>query len=196
MEFWLYAELENNEELIKFLQKEESRKQQGYPILFEVDYALDVCRRKCSSFMEIYDNDPDSMIAPKMLKKIQLMRKAQIILYGILNLYSKAVKLALECSDITLAQDYANKPLEHKTKKKLWMKIAKYLFKAQNPQDNDRMTEMGTMARRNTITQNKREINVEEALKIIRNYNVLKVQDLLHLFPQDAKVEEMKQHLC
>ena len=61
------------------------------------------------------------------------MKKAQIKLYGILNLYSKAVKLALECKDIELAQEYANKPSELKIKKKLWMKIAKYLFNYQNP---------------------------------------------------------------
>jgi len=45
-------------------------------------------------------------------------------LYGILNLYSKAVKLALECDKIDLAQQYANKPEDVKIKKKLWMKIA------------------------------------------------------------------------
>jgi len=47
MEFWLYAESENSEQIINFLIKEESRRQ---PILFEVDYALDVCRRKCEEF--------------------------------------------------------------------------------------------------------------------------------------------------
>lgn len=50
MEFWLFAEQENSEEIIRFLIKEESRKQAGHPILFEVDYALDVCRRKCEEF--------------------------------------------------------------------------------------------------------------------------------------------------
>jgi hypothetical protein len=39
----------------------------------------------------------------KIQAKIQTMKKAQIKLYGILNLYSKAVKLALECKDIDLA---------------------------------------------------------------------------------------------
>jgi hypothetical protein len=37
------------------------------------------------------------------MNKINTMKKAQIKLYGILNLYSKAVKLALECKDIELA---------------------------------------------------------------------------------------------
>jgi len=56
------------------------------------------------------------------------MKKAQIILYAILGLYDKAVKLALEIDDIDMAKDYANKPNDTKMKKKLWMKIAKYLF--------------------------------------------------------------------
>lgn len=36
------------------------------------------------------------------------MSKAQIILFGILNVYSKAVELALECDDVDVAKDYAN----------------------------------------------------------------------------------------
>lgn len=60
-----------------------------------------------------------------MIKKI---KKAQIILYAILGLHDKAVKLSLECNDINMAKEYANKPLDKKLKKKLWMKIAKHLF--------------------------------------------------------------------
>lgn len=69
-------------------------------------------------------------------KKLKLLQKAQIILYGILNLYSKAVKLALNCRDIELAKEYANKPSDAKTKKKLWMKIARYLFRAGKEADD------------------------------------------------------------
>jgi hypothetical protein len=135
MEFWLFAEHENSEEILRFLKQVESRKDAGYPVLFEVDYALDVCRRKAEEFQEIYDAEemPGSTRGGKILAKINTMKKAQIKLYGILNLYSKAVKLALECKDIELAQEYANKPSELKIKKKLWMKIAKYLFNYQNP---------------------------------------------------------------
>lgn len=62
----------------------------------------------------------------------QKMKRAQIILYGILGLYDKAVKLSLECRDIDMAKDYANKPSDKKLKKKLWMKIAKFLFNYQS----------------------------------------------------------------
>jgi hypothetical protein len=45
-----------------------------------------------------------------------------------LGLFDKAVKLSLECRDIDMAKSYAEKPHDKKLKKKLWMKIAKYLF--------------------------------------------------------------------
>jgi len=60
--------------------------------------------------------------------KILVMKKAQIVIYAILNHYDKAVKIALECNDVNMAKQYANKPEDKKLKKKLWMKIAKYLF--------------------------------------------------------------------
>lgn len=60
------------------------------------------------------------------------LKRAQIILYAILGLFDKAVKMSLACHDIDMAKDYANKPTEKKMKKKLWMKIAKYLFNYQS----------------------------------------------------------------
>ena len=45
----------------------------------------------------------------KLMKKINCLRRAQIILYGILNVHSKSVELALICNDTTLAKIYANK---------------------------------------------------------------------------------------
>ena len=99
-------------------------------------------------------------------------------------MYSKAVKLALNSRDIELAKEYANKPADAKTKKKLWMKIARYLFRAGKEADDRDAGGSGA-------TESKK-VNVEEALKIIRDVNVLKVEDLLDLFPEKAKVEEMK----
>jgi len=75
------------------------------------------------------------------------MKEAQIIIYAILEHFDKAVKLALECKEIKFVRDrYRNEPLSpvelakryadkppddddgQKLRKKLWMKIAKYLF--------------------------------------------------------------------
>jgi hypothetical protein len=41
-------------------------------------------------------------------RKILNFKKAQIILYGIMGVYGKAVELALDCGDYELARDYAN----------------------------------------------------------------------------------------
>lgn len=113
----------------------------------------------------------------KLKKKILNMKKAQIILFGILNVHSKAVELALDCNDQELARDYANKPMDKKVQRDLWMKIAEHLFKS----DKDGAT---------------REISVQKALDFIRINSKLKVEDLLEKFPKEAKVEEMKEHLC
>ncbi len=61
-------------------------------------------------------------------RQILILKKAQIVLYGILGLFDKSVKMSLACKDIEMAKVYANKPSDKKLKKKLWMKIARYLF--------------------------------------------------------------------
>lgn len=38
-------------------------------------------------------------------------------------------------------------------------------------------------------------MDVSKALKILKD-SPLKIDDLLPLFPEEAKVEDMKQHLC
>jgi hypothetical protein len=52
-----------------------------------------------------------------------------------LNHFDKAVKIALEIGDTTMAKAYANKPEDKKLRKKLWMKIAKYLFNYQGKKE-------------------------------------------------------------
>ena len=74
-----------------------------------------------------------------------------------------------------MAKDYANKPEDKKVKRDLWMKIAEFLFKRQ---------------------QGGNEISVQEALNFIRVNSKLKVEDLLEKFPKEARVEDMKEHLC
>ena len=55
--------------------------------------------------------------------------RAQIIIYGILGLYEKAVDLSLKIYDDDLAKRYASKCItDSKLTKKLWMKIAKHIL--------------------------------------------------------------------
>jgi hypothetical protein len=54
-------------------------------------------------------------------RKILNFKKAQIILYGIMGVYGKAVELALDCGDYELARDYANQKMDKKVTRELWM---------------------------------------------------------------------------
>lgn len=121
-------------------------------------------------------SDMETQLLPKL-------KRAQIILYAIIGLFDKAVKVALECKDIDMAKDYANKPQDKKLKKKLWMKIAKHLFHYQSKKK-------GAARPQSTVP-----VDVTAALEILKD-SVLKIDDLLPLFPEDAKVEDMKKHLC
>jgi len=40
-------------------------------------------------------------------KQLPVLKKAQIVLYGILGLFDKSVKMSLACQDIDLAKVYA-----------------------------------------------------------------------------------------
>jgi hypothetical protein len=93
-----------------------------------------VCKQKEKDLAEKIENrkgknEKEEENLKMLLKK---MKKAQIILYGILGLFDKAVKLSLEIDDITIAKKYADLPQDKKVIKKLWMKIAKYLFNYQS----------------------------------------------------------------
>lgn len=130
---YFYAEREKPDELLNFLRTEEAKKQESQAILFETDYALNVCKQKEREVQERIDaNRRDRRLTEKEEEALRVMvkkmKKAQIILYAIMGLHDKAVKLALECDDLSMAKDYANKPTDKKMKKKLWMKIAKKLF--------------------------------------------------------------------
>mmetsp|Transcript_34578 Transcript_34578/g.52881 ORF Transcript_34578/g.52881 Transcript_34578/m.52881 type:complete len:156 (+) Transcript_34578:1818-2285(+) len=75
-----------------------------------------------------------------------------------------------------MAKQYANKPDDKQQKKKLFMKIAKYLF-------NTKKVPL------------RQKYKISEALEILKD-SKLKIDDLLPLFPPDEKVKDMKQHLC
>ena len=117
------------------------------------------------------------------------MRKAQIILYAILGLFDKAVKMSLGCKDIGMAKEFANKPSDKKVKKKLWMKIDKYLF---NYQSKKAQAKAGAKP---GISSSGIGAQLTKALETLKD-SVLKIDDLLPLFPEDAKVEDMKKDLC
>ena len=91
-----------------------------------------------------------------------------------------------------MAKLFASKPSDKKMKKKLWMKIAKYLFNYKGKQEKylARASEGDSLAGAQGIKQ----YTVTEALDLLDGQ--LKVDDLLPLFPPSEKVHNMKDHLC
>jgi hypothetical protein len=98
------------------------------------------------------------------------MYEAQIQVYGMMELYSEAVNLALENGKFALAKAYANLPEYDDLKKKLWIEIAK-----------------------NLLLQGK---NVNEVISLTQESSVLKIEDLLPFFNEKIKIADFKDEIC
>lgn len=205
--FYFFAEREKPYELLDYLMQEEMKKQEGHAIFFEIDYALNVCKQKERDLNEKLDQQRKNK---KMNEKeetnvrntLTSMKKAQIILYSILGLHDKSVKLALECDDIDMAKSYANKPQDKKLSKKLWMKIAKYLLQYTSKKSGGAASATSMLLKNSKFSSGlaatsamRAPVDVTSALRILKD-SPLKIDDLLPLFPEEAKVEDMKAHLC
>lgn len=94
------------------------------------------------------------------------MYEAEILVYGVMNLYSEAVNLALENGKIALAKSYANKPEVDDVKKKLWLDIASNLLKQGR--------------------------NVSDVISLTKESKVIKIEDLLPFFNEKIKIEDFK----
>ena len=67
----------------------------------------------------------------------------------------------------------------------MWIKIAKYLFNYKS----EKKRNLGEKPVKDW------DIDVTTALEILKD-SILKIDDMLPLFPEEAKVEDMKDHLC
>lgn len=96
---------------------------------------------------------------------------ACVRIYSMMNLPDQAVSLALKCGDIELAKQHADVPDEDEMKKKLWLRIAKQV-----------------------ITQ---QADIKKAIGIIQESNdLLKIEDILPLFPDFTVIEDFKDEIC
>ena len=115
-----------------------------------------------------YDFDPEYALA--VFKDDQQI-DAQIATYSMMELYSDAVELALEYNKYDLAKENAGKPQEEDEElaRKLWLKIAlKYL----------------------------QQREVAEALRIMRESKLIKMEDLLPYFNEEVSIEKFKDDIC
>jgi|JI61114C2RNA_FD_contig_71_1900856_length_3073_multi_2_in_0_out_0_3 hypothetical protein len=98
------------------------------------------------------------------------MYEAEILVYGVMNLFSEAVNLSLENGKFTLAKSYANMPEDDDLKKKLWLEIAI-----------------------NLLRQGR---NVNEVINLTKESKVVKIEDLLPHFNEKIKIEDFKDEIC
>jgi len=94
---------EYNVELLNYLDQQEILIKKNQPIVLDKDFALNVCK---------YFNRVD----------------AQIRIYGMLEMYEEAVKLAVSKKKYDLAKRYANIPNDEKQQKRLWLEVAKSIL--------------------------------------------------------------------
>jgi vacuolar protein sorting-associated protein 18 len=97
---------------------------------------------------------------------------ACIRIYSMMGLPDEAVSLALRSGNIELAKKHADMPTDDDDmKKKLWLKIAKQII-----------TQQG---------------DIKQAIEIIRDSDeLLKIEDILPLFPDFTAIEDFKDEVC
>lgn len=110
--FYLYAQSDNSSDLLDYLHKEEHKINNGQSVSLDFTYALNICKQKQKEIEKQLKVTVRSEFEKKNFnERIVNLKKAQIILYGILKAYGKSVELALEVKDRDLARDYANKKM-------------------------------------------------------------------------------------
>ena len=99
-------------------------------------------------------------------------------------MYEKAVDLALDTRNFDLAKKYASKSfIDQKLQKNLWLKIAKQILQISDLRNKDDYS----------------EDCVKKALELLdepKAKEVLRIDDLLPFFPENTKVETLKDKLC
>jgi len=97
-------------------------------------------------------------------------RKACVYIYSAMGLYEQAVDEALK-DDIELAKANADKPEDDDPlRKKLWLKIARHL-----------------------VEQKK---DFKKAMDLLRQCDLLKIEDILPFFPNFVKIDDFKEEIC
>lgn len=168
MAFYFMTQMKNLNHMLEYLQDLEIIKDRKEIIYLDLEYAFNQCHQRIG-----YNSGKKNIE--------RQLKKGQIIIYGILGLYEKAVDLSLFQRDFDLAKLYASKSfIDTKMKKNLWLKIAKEILNQ-------------PFGRR---IENK-EDNIKICLALLdETKEILRIDDLLPFFPDDTRVEILKNKLC
>ncbi|EAL21567.1 hypothetical protein CNBC6050 [Cryptococcus deneoformans B-3501A] len=94
-----------------------------------------------------------------------------VLIYSKLGLYESSVDLALDKGDLELAKENADKPEDDDVlRKKLWLKIAKYVVQEQK--------------------------DIKSAMQFLGSTNLLKIEDILPFFPDFVVIDDFKIEIC
>lgn len=96
-------------------------------------------------------------------------KEASVFLQRLLNLWHPAVELALTF-DTKLAQRTANGPLETDLKRNLWLRIAEHEIRGKD--------------------------DVKQALELLKECDLLRIEDLLPFFSDFEKIDHFKDAIC
>lgn len=98
------------------------------------------------------------------------MDRAQVMIYGCMELYEEAVDAAITL-DLELAKVYANRPDDDDERRKgLWLRIAKHV-----------------------VAEGK---NMKRAMEFLKECEVLKIEDILPFFPEFSLIDSFKDEIC
>ncbi|XP_030245587.1 vacuolar protein sorting-associated protein 18 homolog [Drosophila navojoa] len=97
------------------------------------------------------------------------VKVACVFLQCMLCMWTTAVDLALEF-DMQLAKDTASKPQDRETRRKLWLRIAYHDIKGTN--------------------------DVKKALSLLKQCDLLRIEDLLPFFSDFEKIDNFKEAIC
>ena len=105
--------------------------------------------------------------------------KAQVAIYSKMGLYEEAVALALKGNFVDLAKSTAEAVENEELKKRLWLDLASYMIQKDS-----------------SLPQNLQSANVAKVMQFIQQSGILKIEDVLPVFPPFVVINDFKDEIC
>ncbi|KAH3760124.1 vacuolar protein sorting protein 18 [Pelomyxa schiedti] len=139
-------------------------------------YAQQEVETSLQRFLNETPRHYDSKYALRLCTKLG-KKRACVVIYSNMNMHEEAVDLALGV-DIGLAKMQAQKPEDEALKKRLWLKIAKYVVE-------------------NSAKSANKNANIKYVMSFLRECeNLLKIEDILPFFPEFTVIDDFKEEIC
>ena len=177
---------DDHSQLIDHLVQLEHMKSTGQPISLEIPFALNICEKAIQE-LDLQMNRINRSSGVEYFRERRLfLTRVLALIYAIIGYYQKTVELTLKIDDFDMARIYANKPTQQAAKKKLWLMISKRLLELKSIRDS-----------KQPGTHNKdSDFQIREAMEVIRSTNVIKLEEVLNLFPDTTdNIKDMREQI-